>query len=291
MPSLEEIKPKKKKRKSKKNKRFIKIFNEVLTFLIINGIVFTLGLSAINFPTYQKVLAAIFTTSQNGENTSSENYEKISQHFTALNSNSKVNSSQLKKTLDKLDTITIPTNDIALPDIDSFLRSQLVKIDFEFNLLPPDNRLAIPKLGIQAPILNIVYYTPEKLAKGDFDKELYKWVVKYPHTASPGEKWNTLIFGHTSYYWRKKNPYWDIFAKIPLLKKWDILEIWRKGKYYQYKMIDRKIVWPSGVNDYYASYLSGEYLTLMGCYPIGTDAQRIMVVFEKIDNLPLSFKE
>ncbi len=291
MPSLEEIKPKKKNKKSKKsNKKAFKIFNELLTFLIINWIVFTLGLSAINFPTYQKVLAAIFVD-QSWANISSGDYEKISQHFDNLESTSKVDSKQLKKTLDKLDSFKIPKDDIALPDMDSFLRSQLVKIDFEFNLLPPDNRISIPKLGIQAPVLNIVYYTPEKLAKWDFDKELYKWVVKYPHTASPGEEWNTLIFGHTSYYWRKKNPYGDIFAKIPLLKKWDILEVRRKGKYYQYKMIDRKVVWPSGVNDYYASYLSGKYLTLMGCYPIGTDAQRIMVVFEKIDNLPLSFKE
>jgi sortase (surface protein transpeptidase) len=49
--------------------------------------------------------------------------------------------------------------------------------------------------------------------------------VKYPYTPDPGQSGNILIFGHTSYYWWKKNPYGDIFAKIPLLRHGDIIEI------------------------------------------------------------------
>jgi len=93
----------------------------------------------------------------------------------------KTSSSQLSSTL-------------LYPSVDSLLRSKMREIQFGFNLLPPDNRLSIPKLGIQAPIINVVYYTPQKLRDGDFDKELYKGVVRYPNTASPGQTGNVLIF-------------------------------------------------------------------------------------------------
>ena len=46
-------------------------------------------------------------------------------------------------------------------------------------------------------------------------------------------------------------------------------------------MLERKIIYPKDVAEYYQK---GSFITLMGCYPIGSNAQRIMVVAKKINN-------
>jgi sortase (surface protein transpeptidase) len=47
-------------------------------------------------------------------------------------------------------------------------------------------------------------------------------------------------------------------------------------------MIARHIVSPSKVNAIYNKYVDGNYLTLMGCYPIGSDAERILIIAKKV---------
>jgi len=51
-------------------------------------------------------------------------------------------------------------------------------------------------------------------------------------------------------------------------------------------MVERKVVLPKHVEDYYHEFSDkGEsYLTLMGCYPIGTADKRMMIVAKKIPN-------
>lgn len=49
-------------------------------------------------------------------------------------------------------------------------------------------------------------------------------------------------------------------------------------------MIERKVVLPKNVAEYYETFSGGDesYLTLMGCYPIGTADKRMMVVAKKV---------
>jgi sortase (surface protein transpeptidase) len=106
---------------------------------------------------------------------------------------------------------------------------------------------------------------------------LTRWVVKYPTTPDPGKTWNVLLFGHTSQEWRKKNSYWTIFAKIPDLQNWDNIQIIWEWNLYEYTVIDRIIVAPKYVNWEYMKYQSGQFLTLMWCYPLWTDKNRLMI--------------
>ena len=48
-------------------------------------------------------------------------------------------------------------------------------------------------------------------------------------------------------------------------------------------MLERKIIYPKDVAEYYHEFQDqkGSFITLMGCYPIGSNAQRIMVVAKK----------
>jgi Sortase domain len=99
---------------------------------------------------------------------------------------------------------------------------------FSYSTIPPGNRLFIPAIGIDAPIVDITAASEKKIALGDFNQELYSGVVKYPSTPEPGSHGNTLIFGHTSFYRWKNNPFGEIFAKIYQLKKGDEIKVARE---------------------------------------------------------------
>ncbi len=158
---------------------------------------------------------------------------------------------------------------------------QQKKYDFSYSLLPPGNRIYIPSIGVDAPIVDISVTSESKLKHGDFTSELFSWVVKYPSTPEPGYKGNTLIFGHTSYYRWKKNPFGEVFAKIYDLKKWDEIKIAWKGQLYTYEIVDSVVVSPDKVDATYMQYTKGEYITLMGCYPVGSDSRRWLIIAKR----------
>ena len=158
---------------------------------------------------------------------------------------------------------------------------QQKKYDFSFSLLPPGNRIYIPSIGVDAPIVDISATSETKLKHGDFASELFSGVVKYPSTPEPGYKGNTLIFGHTSYYRWKKNPFGEVFAKIYQLQKNDEIKVARKGQLYTYEIIDTAVVSPDKVDETYMKYTDGEYITLMGCYPVGSDTRRWLIIAKR----------
>ncbi len=170
------------------------------------------------------------------------------------------------------------------PSTEETLQSHLMDYNFTFNTVPPVDRIVIPSLGLDVPIITNENMAPTDFAKADFDKELDEWVVKYPTTPAPGEEWNTLLFGHTSYVVWKTNPYGTIFKDIAKLKDNTLIQILRQGKLFEYKVIDIFVVPPKQVNAQYMTYQNagGSYITLMWCYPLGTDKKRIMVVAKLI---------
>jgi hypothetical protein len=74
------------------------------------------------------------------------------------------------------------------------LSSKISTYTLAFNTTVPGNRVVIRSLDIDAPIVNVPYISDEKLTDADFDEELKYGVVRYPFTALPGEKGNSLIF-------------------------------------------------------------------------------------------------
>lgn len=105
--------------------------------------------------------------------------------------------------------------------------------------------------------------------------------MKYPSTPEPGITGNALIFGHTSYYRWKKNPFGEIFAKLPALKEGDLIQTLWHGQLAEFEVVAKEIVNPNKVDETYLKYTDGSYITLMGCYPIGSDARRILIIAKK----------
>ena len=167
-------------------------------------------------------------------------------------------------------------------DIQKYLRSKLDSYDFEFNILPPTNRIISEWINLSAPIVEA-----ELKDNGEawvFSEELKNGVVKYPKSANPWEKGTVFLFWHTSQEYWEKNPYWTVFRNLPSLQKGNIVELVREGKLYNYEVVETVIVTPKKVNDTYLSYAhkDGEYLVLMGCYPIWRTDKRMMVFAKRV---------
>ena len=169
-------------------------------------------------------------------------------------------------------------------DMDHYLQQNLDNYDFSFNLLPPTNRLVIPAINLDVPLVETNVHDYKKFTETTFDDDLENWVVKYPTTPNPGEGGNAFFFGHTSQEYWKNNPYGTVFRRIPQLKENDKVQIVRDGVLYEYKVIKTVIVRPRDVNDTYINFWEDwkEYITLMWCYPIGRTDKRMMVFAEKI---------
>ncbi len=175
--------------------------------------------------------------------------------------------------------------DIAL-NMQDFLNQQQEAHLLNFNTLPPNNRLIVPDLGINVPLIDIPSMWEEDFENGNFDEELMHGVVKYPTTAAPWSQGNSLIFWHSSSEWWKHNEYWFIFRNLPRLQPGQKIQVIWDGQLTTYEMIERKVVNPKDVWNYYHEFVRDweYYLTLMGCYPIGSSSQRMMVVAKKVSN-------
>ncbi len=188
----------------------------------------------------------------------------------------------IQNRLDQVQTVQKQNNEYE-KNLESHLENKMIWYDFEFNTNPPDFRLTIDGVWIDAPVVTIDYASASKIDNADYDQELFEWVVQYPRTPRPGEEWNTMIFGHTSYYWWKDNPYGDVFVDMTKLNSWDIIEVYEDGQKYEYEVFDYSIVRPNRVGEQYEKYTDGgDYLTLMWCYPIGTNARRYLVFAKRV---------
>lgn len=267
----------------KKHKVFW-FFREVKV-LIIFGVIAFVGVTV--FTNAQLFLASIENIFWS---TKSVSVEAIKQNMTQNNSISSIIDYQQQKEqeIDELAQKYISKNwKIAIPlaqDMEEFLAEQVKGYDFTFNTLPPTNRLIVPRFNVDDPIVISKYTNMKEFIYKNYNEELKEWVVKYPTTPEPGQPGNTLIFGHTSQERWKENPYGMAFAHIAQIDKGDILQVVWEGQLYEYKVVDIQVKYPQHVNEAYMEYANTpkNYLTLMGCYPIGTAKQRILVIAEQL---------
>jgi LPXTG-site transpeptidase (sortase) family protein len=168
---------------------------------------------------------------------------------------------------------------------DPFSMRQLIpdtaSINTDFVITPYENRLIIPKIGKNIPLVDVA-----GLSGFDFDhmenifmQELEKGVVRYPGTALPGEKGNAFIFGHSSNYPWVKGEYNEVFALLDHLEFGDQIIVYYNQKKFVYTIREKKIVRPGDVRALERNPEASE-LSLMTCWPIGTTLKRMLVFAE-----------
>jgi LPXTG-site transpeptidase (sortase) family protein len=149
---------------------------------------------------------------------------------------------------------------------------------------PPENRLVIPKLNLNIPIVipsNTALIDENWTAlEKDIQDGLQHGVVHYPGTARPGQAGNVFITGHSSYYY--PGPYTSVFARLAELDPGDEFWLYYGGDKHRYRIIDEREVSPTDVSVLNQPSTIRE-ATLMTCTPVGTTLRRLVVRAQEID--------
>ncbi|MBI2463756.1 class E sortase [Candidatus Peregrinibacteria bacterium] len=153
-----------------------------------------------------------------------------------------------------------------------------------FSIVSPDNRIIIPKIDKNIPIVETASKNRyeekwEELEKNILN-DLKNGVVHYPGTAQPGQKGNVVMTGHSSYYPWDEGKYKDVFALLDKLEIGDEIIIYFQQKEYRYNIIDFRDVNPDDIN--VLEQKDGYKLSLITCTPLGTNLRRLVVTAEQI---------
>ncbi len=162
---------------------------------------------------------------------------------------------------------------------------------------PPDNRVIIPKLDLNVPLVTPPF---ESLLAGnwpqvekDIQSALTDGVVHYPGTANPGQAGNFFVTGHSSYYpWAPGN-FKTVFARLHELSPGDEYWVYFGGDKHRYVVRSKKEVSPSDIT-VLDQPTDKRLATLMTCTPVGTSLRRLIIVSNEVDpetGLPLQIGE
>lgn len=137
-------------------------------------------------------------------------------------------------------------------------------------VVDPQNKIIIPKIGVQAPLVFI-----DTNDEAGVLKSLRDGVVHYYGTAKPGENGNSVFFGHSSNDWWEAGNYKFIFVLLEKLVPGDTYEIHYNSRKYVYTVTETKIVMPTDLS---VLNQTGEPIsTLITCTPPGTSWKRFIV--------------
>lgn len=162
---------------------------------------------------------------------------------------------------------------------------------------PPENRVIIPKLNLNIPLVTPSYQN--LLAENwpgveeDIQDALQHGVVHYPGTARPGQAGNFFVTGHSSYYPWAAGKYKNVFARLHELDIGDEYWVYYGGDKHRFVVRQKEEVKPSNVR-VLDQPLDKRTATLMTCTPVGTTLRRLIVTAEEIDpvtGMPLDVGE
>jgi len=144
----------------------------------------------------------------------------------------------------------------------------------------PAVEITISKIGVTAPMI----WSKSEQEKDQL-ADLQNGVAHFPKTASPGQPGNMIISGHSSNYIWAKGSFNYIFKNLNNLGSGDVVDVkttQQNGKIvtYQYKISEKFTTVPNDARIFEDS--NGSVLTLTTCWPIGSNARRLIVKGERI---------
>ncbi len=157
-------------------------------------------------------------------------------------------------------------------------------VSLSIEMTPYDNRVIIPKIGENIPLIDIKNRNieGENELNDIFMEELERWIIRYPGSAKPWEKGASFIFGHSSNFPWIKWEYNEVFALLDNVVYDDEVIVYYNQKKYVYKIKEKKIISPWDVSILERNKGKSEII-LMTCWPIGTTLNRIIVIWELVE--------
>lgn len=136
--------------------------------------------------------------------------------------------------------------------------------------------IVIPKIGANSKIIPHV----DPYNSYIYQVALTKGVAQAKGTATPVEVGNMFLFSHSSANILEAGRYNSIFYLLSKLEKKDEVYIYYKDKKYKYKVNDKKIIDAKDVS-YLTMKTYKKVLTLMTCWPAGTNYKRLIIIAEQ----------
>ncbi|MFA6383464.1 MAG: sortase [Parcubacteria group bacterium] len=149
----------------------------------------------------------------------------------------------------------------------------------EANILEPLDEnfgIVIPKILANAKVFAGV--DPNNPA--EYQKVLTEGVAQAKNTALPGEEGNIFIFAHSGLDFYEAARYNAVFYLLNKMEKGDEIFLFYQGQKIRYTVTENKVVNAEDVQ-YYDDRPGQKTLTLMTCWPAGTDWKRLVVVAEQ----------
>jgi sortase A len=137
-------------------------------------------------------------------------------------------------------------------------------------------RIMIPKIGKDAPVVLSSSRDSKAMAA-----DLENGVAHYSGTALPGEDGNVALTGHSSNYWWDKGAYNYVFQNLNSLNAGDQIILYYGGGTYTYQVTAKQVVSPN--ESQVLNPTSSKTLTLITCWPVYTNWQRLVVTATQID--------
>lgn len=132
--------------------------------------------------------------------------------------------------------------------------------------------IVIPAIGVNAPIIANVSGTNANT----YYHELKEGVAHMEGTALPNEAGNTVLFGHSSTLpGAKRTPYNEVFLLLDKLEEGDDITVYFDRIAYEYRVNEKREV-SEGATEI-LSQEDEQTLTLITCWPPGTDVRRFVV--------------
>ncbi|MCL1877202.1 sortase [Candidatus Saccharibacteria bacterium] len=150
----------------------------------------------------------------------------------------------------------------------------------------PDPRVVIPKINVSAPVI----YGLMDLSEANAQEALKSGTIHYSilgASATPGQKGNTVILGHSSSDWFSNGQYKFIFVQLNKLVVGDLFYLDYNSVRYTYKVFKTEIINPNQLDKLNLG-TKKPYATLVTCDPPGTALHRLVVYAEQISPDPAS---
>ena len=136
----------------------------------------------------------------------------------------------------------------------------------------PDYSIVIPKIGANVRVVRDVDPSDPSI----YRKALSEGIAQATGTKAPGEPGNTFLFAHSSDDFFTRGQYNTVFYLLDKLASGDRFTIASRGRLYDYHVFDKKTVSADRV-EYLNAQSVENTVTLMTCWPPGTDAERLLV--------------
>lgn len=253
------------------------ILKLISKFILTFSIVFWLLMITMNFPAYFEIVKSKVYADE-----AKATKENLLEASSSLTIEKKEDNNKSKKIEEKTKKEAQISKNKTFHSMDKLIAKK-VETPLKINFVPYENRIIIPKIWKNIPLIDIKNQTAkdEKELENIFMKELEDWVVRYPWSAKPWEEWNAFIFGHSSNAIWAEWEYNDVFARLDDVVYNDEIIVYYWQKKHTYKIRKKNVVRPWAVWIIKDKPWSSQ-ITIMTCWPVWTTKNRLILVWDLV---------